>query len=52
MIDVVVWHDGDVWRVAVDTQGLEDKKDCGKLADFVPLTNYRYGRSCGVDVVK
>jgi hypothetical protein len=30
-----------VWRVAVDTQTLEGNNDGGKLADFVPLTNYR-----------
>ncbi|XP_047082269.1 tripeptidyl-peptidase 2-like isoform X1 [Lolium rigidum] len=48
VIDVVVWHDGDVWRVAVDTQGLECNKDCGKLADFVPLTNYRIERKFGI----
>uniref|UniRef100_A0ACD5Z3T0 Uncharacterized protein n=1 Tax=Avena sativa TaxID=4498 RepID=A0ACD5Z3T0_AVESA len=48
VIDVVVWHDGDVWRVAVDTQGLEGNKDCGKLADFVPLTNYRLERKFGI----
>ncbi|KAM0869156.1 hypothetical protein ACQ4PT_040859 [Festuca glaucescens] len=48
VIDVVVWHDGDVWRVAVDTQGLEGNKDCGKLADFVPLTNYRIERKFGI----
>lgn len=48
VVDVVVWHDGDVWRVAVDTQGLEGNKDCGKLADFVPLTNYRIERKFGI----
>ncbi|KQK00668.1 tripeptidyl-peptidase 2 isoform X2 [Brachypodium distachyon] len=48
VIDVVVWHDGDVWRVAVDTQGLEGDKNCGKLADFVPLTNYRHERKFGI----
>lgn len=37
-----MWHDGEVWRVALDTQSLEDDPDCGKLADSVPLTNYRY----------
>jgi hypothetical protein len=42
VIDIVAWHDGDVWRVAVDTQALEGSNNCGKLADFVPLTNYRY----------
>lgn len=41
VIDVVVWNDGDVWRAAVDTQGFEDGSENGKLADFVPLTNYR-----------
>lgn len=40
-IDAVVWYDGEVWRVALDTQSLEDDPDCGKLANFVPLTNYR-----------
>uniref|UniRef100_A0A0E0CPF6 tripeptidyl-peptidase II n=1 Tax=Oryza meridionalis TaxID=40149 RepID=A0A0E0CPF6_9ORYZ len=39
VIDIVAWHDGDVWRVAVDTQGLEGNKNCGKLADFEPLLN-------------
>ncbi|KAL1060858.1 hypothetical protein V6Z11_1Z064100 [Gossypium hirsutum] len=41
VIDAVVWHDGEVWRVALDTQSLEDDTKSGKLADFVPLTNYR-----------
>ncbi|KAL0687850.1 hypothetical protein Bca4012_087527 [Brassica carinata] len=41
VIDAVVWHDGEVWRVALDTQSLEEDPDCGKLADFSPLTNYR-----------
>uniref|UniRef100_A0A0D9VJ70 Tripeptidyl-peptidase 2 n=1 Tax=Leersia perrieri TaxID=77586 RepID=A0A0D9VJ70_9ORYZ len=48
VIDVVAWHDGDVWRVAVDTQGLEGNKNCGKLADFVPLTNYRLEQKFGI----
>uniref|UniRef100_A0A0D3F8K4 tripeptidyl-peptidase II n=1 Tax=Oryza barthii TaxID=65489 RepID=A0A0D3F8K4_9ORYZ len=48
VIDIVAWHDGDVWRVAVDTQGLEGNKNCGKLADFVPLTNYRLERKFGI----
>lgn len=26
----------------MDTQSLEDTADKGKLADFVPLTNYRF----------
>ncbi|RWW15835.1 hypothetical protein GW17_00020311 [Ensete ventricosum] len=45
VIDIVVWNDGDVWRVAIDTQSLEDSSDTGKLADFVPLTNYRFVQS-------
>ncbi|URD81130.1 Tripeptidyl peptidase II [Musa troglodytarum] len=48
VIDIVVWNDGDVWRVAVDTQSLEDSPDTGKLADFVPLTNYRNERKFGI----
>ncbi|WRX16951.1 Peptidase S8/S53 domain - like 10 [Theobroma cacao] len=48
VIDAVVWHDGEVWRVALDTQSLEDDPNCGKLADFVPLTNYRIERKYGV----
>ncbi|PPR89054.1 hypothetical protein GOBAR_AA31630 [Gossypium barbadense] len=48
IIDAVVWHDGEVWRVALDTQSLEDDTKSGKLADFVPLTNYRIERKYGV----
>ncbi|TQD86599.1 hypothetical protein C1H46_027865 [Malus baccata] len=48
VIDAVVWHDGEVWRVALDTQTLEDNPDCGKLANFVPLTNYRIEQKYGV----
>lgn len=48
VIDAVVWHDGEVWRVALDTESLEDDPDCGKLANFVPLTNYRIERKFGV----
>ncbi|AES62527.2 tripeptidyl peptidase II [Medicago truncatula] len=47
-IDAVVWYDGEVWRVALDTQSLEDDSDCGRLANFVPLTNYRSERKYGV----
>lgn len=46
VIDAVVWHDGEVWRAALDTQNLEDETGCGELANFVPLTNYRYFRIC------
>ncbi|XP_019453181.1 PREDICTED: tripeptidyl-peptidase 2-like isoform X1 [Lupinus angustifolius] len=48
VVDAVVWHDGEVWRVALDTQSLEDDPDYGKLANFVPLTNYRIERKYGV----
>ncbi|KAK9063197.1 hypothetical protein SSX86_017067 [Deinandra increscens subsp. villosa] len=48
VIDAVVWHDGEVWRVALDTQSLEDDPACGKLADFVPLTNFKIERKYGV----
>ncbi|KAL7587401.1 hypothetical protein Lser_V15G38244 [Lactuca serriola] len=48
VIDVVVWHDGKVWRVALDTLSLEDDPKCGKLADFVPLTNFKIERKYGV----
>ncbi|XP_052183432.1 tripeptidyl-peptidase 2 isoform X2 [Diospyros lotus] len=48
VIDAVVWHDGELWRVALDTQSLEDDPERGKLADFVPLTNYRIERKFGV----
>ncbi|OMO97822.1 hypothetical protein COLO4_14332 [Corchorus olitorius] len=48
IIDAVVWHDGEVWRVALDTQSLGDDPNCGKLADFVPLTNYRIERKYGM----
>ncbi|KAK7380315.1 hypothetical protein VNO78_32823 [Psophocarpus tetragonolobus] len=47
VIDAVVWHDGGVWRVALDTQSLEDDPNCGKLANFIPLTNYRIERKYG-----
>ncbi|PNY09227.1 tripeptidyl-peptidase 2-like protein, partial [Trifolium pratense] len=47
-VDAVVWHDGEVWRAALDTQSLEDDPDCGLLANSVPLTNYRIERKFGV----
>nr|KYP74790.1 Tripeptidyl-peptidase 2 [Cajanus cajan] len=47
-IDAVVWYDGEVWRVALDTQSLEDDPDFGKLANFVPLTNYRTEKKYGI----
>ncbi|XP_077225985.1 tripeptidyl peptidase ii [Tasmannia lanceolata] len=48
VIDAVVWNDGDVWRVAVDTQSLEDDPKHGKLADFIPLTNFRIEQKFGI----
>ncbi|CAN0902776.1 Tripeptidyl-peptidase 2 [Linum grandiflorum] len=48
VIDAVVWYDGELWRAALDTQNLEDDPECGKLADFIPLTNYRIERKFGV----
>ncbi|CAN6252649.1 unnamed protein product [Urochloa humidicola] len=48
VIDIVAWHDGDVWRVAVDTQALEGNNNGGKLADFDPLTNYRLERKYAI----
>lgn len=42
VIDAVVWHDGDVWRAALDTQDMEEESGLGKLADCTPLTNYRF----------
>ncbi|CAK9160937.1 unnamed protein product [Ilex paraguariensis] len=48
VVDAVTWHDGELWRVALDTQSLEDEPGCGKLADFVPLTNYRIEQNFGI----
>ncbi|KAL7146324.1 hypothetical protein ABFS83_06G033000 [Erythranthe nasuta] len=48
VIDAVVWHDGEVWRAALDTQSLEDEPERGKLAEFLPLTNYRLERKYGI----
>ncbi|KAK9121596.1 hypothetical protein Syun_019213 [Stephania yunnanensis] len=48
VIDAVVWNDGELWRVALDTQCLEDDSASGKLADFIPLTNYRIERKYGI----
>ncbi|KAK1313136.1 hypothetical protein QJS10_CPA06g00318 [Acorus calamus] len=47
-IDAVVWNDGAVWRVAIDTQSFEGDSKLGKLAEFVPLTNYRFERQYGI----
>lgn len=48
VIDAVVWHDGELWRVALDTQSFEDESGSGRLADFIPLTNYREERKYGI----
>ncbi|KAK1289335.1 hypothetical protein QJS10_CPB18g01565 [Acorus calamus] len=48
VIDAVVWNDGAVWRVAIDTQSFEGDSKLGKLAEFVPLTNYRFERQYGI----
>lgn len=44
LLHCVVWHDGDAWRAAIDTQELHesDSKE-GRLADFTPMTNFRCG---------
>ncbi|XP_030500340.2 tripeptidyl-peptidase 2 [Cannabis sativa] len=48
VIDAVVWHDGEYWVAALDTQSLDDDPDSGKLADFLPLANYRVQREYAV----
>jgi tripeptidyl-peptidase II len=47
MLHCVVWHDGDVWRAAVDTSDFyAEKSGEGLLADFTPLTNFRRASKC------
>ena len=42
MLSCVVWHDGEVWRAALDTSDMyEPDSGKGLLADFEPLTNFR-----------
>ncbi|KAK1307536.1 hypothetical protein QJS10_CPA09g01678 [Acorus calamus] len=50
VIDAVVWNDGAVWRVAIEIQTFEDdtETEFGKLAEFIPLTNYRIERKYGI----
>jgi len=54
MIHCVVWHDGSVWRAAIDTRELyTEGSGKGLLADFEPLTNFkderRYGTFSALD---
>ena len=45
MLDCVVWHDGEVWRAALDTRDMyEPGSSKGALADFTPMTNFRLER--------
>ncbi|KAI5070002.1 hypothetical protein GOP47_0014345 [Adiantum capillus-veneris] len=48
VIDAVVWNDGNVWRVALDTQELDNASGSGKLVEFTPMTNYRLERKYGI----
>lgn len=41
-VDAVVWHDGLVWRSAIDTSELHELgSGKGLLRDALPLANYR-----------
>lgn len=41
-VDAVVWHDGSVWRSAIDTSELHELgSGKGLLKDALPLANYR-----------
>ncbi|MEW5318316.1 MAG: hypothetical protein WDW38_009545 [Sanguina aurantia] len=53
-VDAVVWHDGSVWRSAIDTSELHELgSGKGLLKDALPLANYRlehqYGTFSEVD---
>ena len=44
MVHCVVWHDGDVWRAALETKGVvEGDSDGVALADCPAMTNFRCG---------
>ncbi|KAG2491863.1 hypothetical protein HYH03_009817 [Edaphochlamys debaryana] len=48
LLDCVVWHDGGVWRAALDTAELHPPgSGKGLLADFQPLANYAIERQYG-----
>lgn len=48
VIDAVVWHDGSVWRAALDTSELhEEGSSTGALADFAPMTDFKTERQYG-----
>lgn len=48
LLECVVWHDGEVWRAALDTSDLyEPESGEGALADCPPLTNFRVERQVG-----
>lgn len=49
LIDAVVWHDGSVWRAALDTTECQppESAGAGALADATPMTDYRTERQHG-----
>ena len=48
LLQCVVWHDGSLWRAAVETTDMYAPADGrGKLADFTPLTDFHRERQYG-----